>query len=84
VRFRGVDVFRTPALELLDRLEGMGLAVVRDALYPFVPHLSLGFTRVAGHDVPLDVDGEPLYFQSVLVGPADYYGARLEAAAGDA
>ncbi|WP_404816544.1 hypothetical protein [Streptomyces thermolineatus] len=35
--------------------------------------LSLGLTRVAGHDAPLDTDGEPLYFQAVLTGPADYY-----------
>ncbi|QEV50302.1 hypothetical protein CP981_00095 [Streptomyces platensis] len=34
--------------------------------------------RDAGHDVPLDTDGEPLYFQAVLVGPADYYDYKLE------
>jgi hypothetical protein len=78
VRFRGLDVFRTPARELLDTIGGMDLAVLEpDGLHPVVPHLSLGFTRVAGHDVPLDTDGEPLYFQAVLVGGTDYYDYRL-------
>ncbi len=77
VRFRGIDVFRTPARELLKQLEGRGLTVLDEALYAFVPRLSMGFTRVAGHDVPLDTDGEPLYFQAVLTGPYDYYDYKL-------
>ena len=78
VRFRGIDVFRTPALQLLEQLEAMGLTVLHDEPnYWTVPKLSLGFTRVAGHEVPLDTDGEPLYFQAVLTGPTDYYDYRL-------
>lgn len=74
VRFRDLDVFRTPALRLLEQLEALGLPVVHDEPnYWTVPNLSLGFGRVAGHEVPLDTDGGPLYFQSVLTGPADYY-----------
>ncbi|MEV5592553.1 hypothetical protein [Streptomyces sp. NPDC052496] len=73
VRFRGLDVFRTPARKLLERVEDMGFTVRDETLYAYVPQLSLGFTRVAGHEVPLDSDGEPLYFQAVLTGPADYY-----------
>jgi hypothetical protein len=73
VSFRGIDVFRTPARQLLDQLEAMGLTVLDETQYAYVPKLSLGFTRVAGHEVPLDTDGEPLYFQAVLTGPADYY-----------
>lgn len=69
VRFRGIDVFRTPARELVKRLEGMGLTVLDDA----VPQLSLGFTHDADDDIPEDADGEPLYFKAVLTGPADYY-----------
>lgn len=80
VRFRGVEVFRTSALQLLDRLEEMGLTVLRETGYAYVPHLSLGFTRVAGHDVPLDTDGEPLHFEAVLTGPSDYYDYKLEPA----
>ncbi|MEU5545756.1 hypothetical protein AB0G85_25675 [Streptomyces sioyaensis] len=77
VRFRGIDVFRTPARQLLEQLEGMGLTVLDETLYAYVPHLSLGFTRVAGHEVPLDTDGEPLYFQAVLTGPTHYYDYKL-------
>ncbi|MEV4555584.1 hypothetical protein AB0K51_01150 [Kitasatospora sp. NPDC049285] len=73
VRFRGLDVFGTPALQLLDRLAEMGETVLRDDYGATVPGLPLGFTREAGHEVPLDTDGEPLYFQAVLVGPTGYY-----------
>jgi hypothetical protein len=78
VRFRGTDVFRTPALQLVRQLADTGLTVLNDEPdYWVVPRLSLGFTRVAGHEVPLDTDGEPLYFQAVLTGPADYYDYKL-------
>ncbi|WP_280725980.1 hypothetical protein [Kitasatospora sp. MAA4] len=77
VRFRGIDVFRTPARQLLAQLRAMGLTVLDETLYAYVPQLSLGFTRVAGHEVPLDTDGEPLYFQAVLTGPTDYYDYKL-------
>lgn len=74
VTWRGINVFATPARQLLDQIEGIGLTVRHDEpLHPFVPKLSLGFTRDAGHEVPLDTDGWPLYFQAVLVGPEDYY-----------
>ncbi|MFI1329087.1 hypothetical protein ACH4U7_02895 [Streptomyces sp. NPDC020845] len=77
VRFRGIDVFRTPARELPGRLAAMGLTVLDETLYVYLPGLSLGFTRVAGHEVPLDTDGEPLYFQAVLTGPTGYYDYKL-------
>lgn len=81
VGFRGADVFRTPALQLVDRLQDMGLNVLRtEPSHWVVPRLSLGLTRTAGHDVPLDTDGEPLYFQAVLVGPTDYYDFLLDPA----
>lgn len=74
VTFRGVDVFRTPALELVQLLREMDLTVHhRDHDHWLVPRLSLGFTRTTGHEVPLDTDGEPLYFQAVLAAPTDYY-----------
>jgi len=77
VRFRGSDVFRTPARQLLDELEAQGFTVLRETGYAYVPRLSLGLTRTAGHDVPLDSDGEPLVFQAVLVGPAEYFDYKL-------
>jgi hypothetical protein len=74
VTFRGINVFTTPARQLLDRIEEMGFSIYeRELSHPLVPRLSLGFTREAGHEVPLDTDGEPLYFQAVYVGPEDSY-----------
>jgi hypothetical protein len=74
VTFRGLDVFGTPARDLLRQIEAMGFTTDHfEVLHPIVPRLSLGFTRDAGHEVPLDTDGWPLYFQAVLVGPEDYY-----------
>jgi hypothetical protein len=79
VTFRGIDVFTTPALELLSQIEAMGHEIIRhEPLHPVVPKLSLGFTRDAGHEVPLDTDGQPLYFQAVLVAPEGYYDALLQ------
>lgn len=74
VRFRGIDVFTTPALQLLQQLGDLGLAVRQiEPNHWVIPSLSLGFTRTAGHEVPLDSNGDPLYFQAVLTGTADYY-----------
>ena len=74
VRFQGIDVFRTPALQLVEQLKVVGLTVLHDEpSYWTVPKLCLGLTRVAGHEVEMDTDGEPMYFQAVLTGPTDYY-----------
>jgi hypothetical protein len=79
VTFRGINVFTTPARDLLRQIETMGYQInYPEPHHPIVPHLSLGFTREAGHEVPRDVDGEPLYFQAVLVGPENYYDRLLE------
>ncbi|WP_344959086.1 hypothetical protein [Actinomadura miaoliensis] len=70
----GVDVFRTPARVLLARLSEQGHDVQdADDEYPRVSGLTLAFTRTAGHEVPMDTDGMPLYFESVLVAAEDYY-----------
>lgn len=79
VTFRGIDVFRTPALELVQLLREMDLTVHHhDHDHWLVPGLSLGLTRTTGHEVPLDTDGEPLYFQAVLAAPTDYYDYLLQ------
>jgi hypothetical protein len=75
VTWRGIDVFRTPALELLERIEELGHEVNRDEA-PFhytVPSVPLGFTREAGHEVPPAKDGQPLFMQSVLIAGEGYY-----------
>ncbi|WP_371476706.1 hypothetical protein [Kitasatospora sp. NBC_00315] len=78
VSFRGLDVFRTPALQLVEQLKDLGLTVLHSEPSHWVlPKLSLGLTRTTGHEVPLDTDGEPLYFQAVLTGPDDYYDFML-------
>ncbi|MEU7070610.1 hypothetical protein AB0B30_08845 [Streptomyces narbonensis] len=69
----GTDVFRTPADELL-----RGLAAHdADGEEPFVPRLSLGFTRRTSQEVPRTGSGLPVRFTSVLVGGPDYYDHRL-------
>jgi len=78
VTFRDINVFATPARQLLGQIESMGFSVYSpEPHHPFVPKLSLGFTREAGHEVSLDTDGKPLYFQAVAVGPENYYDRAL-------
>ncbi|WP_225804998.1 hypothetical protein [Streptomyces sp. NK15101] len=69
----GADVFRTPADELLRDLA----AHDGDGEDPFVPGLSLGFTRRTSQEVARRPDGLPVHFTSVLVGGEDYYDFRL-------
>lgn len=74
VTWRGIDVFRTPALELLERIRALGYQIDEtEPNHPAVPALPLGFTREAGHEVPLAADGEPLFMQAVGVGGPGYY-----------
>ncbi|MFD4373597.1 hypothetical protein [Streptomyces sp. NPDC058486] len=69
----GRDVFTTPADALLRGLDIHD----GDTEDPFVPGLSLGFTRRTSQEVPRRPDGLPVHFTSVLVGGADYYDFRL-------
>ncbi|MFE7586648.1 hypothetical protein ACFU5Y_34375 [Streptomyces gardneri] len=74
----GADVFRTPADELLRGLEERGRAAHdADGEDPFVPGLSLGFTRRTSQEVERTESGLPVCFTSVLVGGTDYYAHRL-------
>ncbi|MDX2295224.1 MULTISPECIES: hypothetical protein [Streptomyces] len=69
----GRDVFATPADDLLAGLDARDA----DGEDPYVPGLSLGFTRRTSQEVPRRPDGLPVHFTSVLVGGADYYDFRL-------
>ncbi|WP_139141008.1 hypothetical protein [Streptomyces oceani] len=71
----GLDIFRTPAREFLDKKKEEGYRVdVSDPESPVIPGVTLAFTRETGQDVPLDpVDGLPLYFTSVLVSNEEYF-----------
>ncbi|MBS2552523.1 hypothetical protein KGQ19_37280 [Catenulispora sp. NL8] len=75
VTFEGIDVFGTPWSQVLEEMESRGHRIVRDDedMFFHAPDLTLGFSRDAAHEVPLDDDGEPLYFESVLVAKAGYY-----------
>ncbi|MEU3448455.1 hypothetical protein AB0H29_14700 [Streptomyces thermolilacinus] len=76
VLLEGDEVFTTPADELFRRAEGRGWTVDRtEPEYPFVPRVSLGFTRQTSQEVPRTRGGLPLYVTSVLVGGEDYYDA---------
>lgn len=74
VLFQGMDLFRTPARQIMKQLreKGFDLRNEKDA-YPRVARLSLGFTREAGRKVPMDKDKMPFYFEAVLVGDASYF-----------
>jgi hypothetical protein len=76
VRYDGLDVFRTPAVQLLDLLRARGhrIETEDEGAGAWAPDLALGFSRVAEHEVPMGADGHPLYFESVLVTAAGYYG----------
>ncbi|NUP49599.1 MAG: hypothetical protein HOW97_20155 [Catenulispora sp.] len=76
VRYDGLDVFRTPAAQLLELIRARGHRVETEdeGVGAWAPDLALGFSRVAAHEVPRGADGEPLFFESVLVAAAGYYG----------
>ncbi|MFJ3638942.1 hypothetical protein ACIPRD_04210 [Streptomyces sp. NPDC090108] len=74
VLYEGDEVFTTPAKRLFARAAGRGLRVdTSDPEYPFIPGLSLGFTRVTSQRVPRDSGGFPRCVTSVLVGGENYY-----------
>ncbi|MBR7836813.1 hypothetical protein KDL01_26265 [Actinospica durhamensis] len=78
VELLGIDVFRTPALDVLDHLTGLGHRLDdADPDYPAFPDLGIGFTRTRGHAVPLAVDGRTAFIQAILTAPAGYYDAPL-------
>jgi len=81
VTWRGIDVFATPAEEVLDRLANDGHRIHdREFLFPLIPGLSLGFSRdpAGDDDFPMDEEtGVADYFLSVLTAPATYYDAVL-------
>ncbi|MBS2535992.1 hypothetical protein KGQ20_24830 [Catenulispora sp. NF23] len=79
VTWRGIDVFRTPAAEVLARIEAAGYRIEdREYFHPQVRDLTLGFSRNSRDDIPLDGDEDdedamPMYFSAVLAAPAKYY-----------
>ncbi|GGW17929.1 hypothetical protein [Streptomyces capoamus] len=69
VTFDGLDVFRTPGEELAEQLEARGHAVVYDDDLGIhaLPELKLSFANNSSFEYPVDEEGDPLYFDYVLV-----------------
>ncbi|MBN0045157.1 hypothetical protein JS756_13750 [Streptomyces actuosus] len=70
IRFllEGVDVFRTPADDLPEILEEQGHEVVEsDYGFDEVTDLGLRFANNSSFAYPADEEGDPLYFDYVLV-----------------
>jgi hypothetical protein len=75
VRFGDLDLFSTPAEEVIDQLEARGAAVDQsDPFFPKCHELTLGFNRDGGDD--RDDRGLSRYFESVLIAPPGYYNVR--------
>ncbi|MEY9935523.1 hypothetical protein ABH926_010205 [Catenulispora sp. GP43] len=74
VTWRGIDIFDTPADEVLDAVAAAGYDIGdRDGFNPEVPHLTLGFAREPSDDNPINDRHMPTYFTSVLAAPKAYY-----------
>ncbi|MFJ4921820.1 hypothetical protein [Streptomyces sp. NPDC088725] len=64
----GIDVFRTPADNLPGILEERGHEVVEsDYGYYEVTDLKLRFANHSSFDYPVDEEGDPLYYDYVLI-----------------
>jgi hypothetical protein len=69
VLWRGIDVFRTPARQLLKLFSDSGYRIDdSNPEEPVVLDLTIAFNRWTSQEVPLDPeDGLPLYFTAALV-----------------
>ncbi|MEU6176436.1 hypothetical protein [Streptomyces coeruleorubidus] len=69
VRWRGLDVFRTPARQLLQAFSEAGYRIDdSNPEEPVVLDLTIAFNRWTSQEVPVDPeDGLPLYFTAALV-----------------
>ncbi|TGN79870.1 hypothetical protein E5083_09820 [Streptomyces bauhiniae] len=64
----GVDVFRTPSEDLVQLLESRGHEVVEsDYGFDEVPALGLRFANNSSFEYPTDDEGDPLYYDYVLL-----------------
>ncbi|MEY9858675.1 hypothetical protein ABH935_004290 [Catenulispora sp. GAS73] len=84
VTWRGIDVFRTPARELMQQIEAAGHPINhRERWNPLVPGLSFGLNWNPRDDIPFDADIDeddtamPVYLRGVLVAPTTYYDEML-------
>jgi hypothetical protein len=69
VMFDKLDVFRTPSEDLVEQLEERGHSVSYDddlGIYA-LPELKTSFANNSSFGYPVDEEGDPLYFDYVLV-----------------
>ncbi|MFI1258872.1 hypothetical protein ACH4U6_34520 [Streptomyces netropsis] len=77
VVFDGLDVFRTPSDELLDRLEERDYAVEQnDSGVDTLPDLKVILSNESSFEYPMDEEGDPIYFDYALVTSVDFRGPR--------
>ncbi|MEU7277476.1 hypothetical protein AB0A69_01580 [Streptomyces sp. NPDC045431] len=68
VTLEAIDVFRTPHEELQQRLVDRGYAVEENDLgFDAVPDLGIIFANESSYEYPTDEEGDPLYYDYVLV-----------------
>ncbi|MFG2174452.1 hypothetical protein ACGFMO_24365 [Streptomyces niveus] len=73
----GLDVFRTPSEELLERIAERGHAVVQnDSGVDTLPDLKVILSNESSFEYPVDEEGDPVHFDYVLVTSVDFRGRR--------
>ncbi|MGW8454901.1 hypothetical protein ACWGLO_25810 [Streptomyces niveus] len=73
----GLDVFRTPSEELLERLMELGHAVEQnDSGVDILPELKVILSNESSFEYPMDEEGDPIHFDYVLVTSVDFRGPR--------
>ncbi|MFB7368979.1 hypothetical protein ACFC0D_03945 [Streptomyces sp. NPDC056222] len=75
----GLDVFRTPSDELLERLEDRGHTVeLNDDGVDTLPDLKVILSNESSFDHPMDEEGDPIYFDYALVTSVDFRAPRAD------
>ncbi|MFD7503104.1 hypothetical protein [Streptomyces sp. NPDC059850] len=68
VLLEGLDVFRTPHEELQQQLEERGHPVEENDLgFDGLPDLNIILANTSSYEYPMDDDGDPMYYDYVLV-----------------
>ncbi|ANP48494.1 hypothetical protein J2Z21_005822 [Streptomyces griseochromogenes] len=68
ILFDGLDVFRTPSEDLFGQLARRGHVIEEDDLgFDALPELKVILASQSGHEHPVDEEGDPLYYDYVLV-----------------
>ncbi|MGI5468595.1 hypothetical protein [Streptomyces sp. CA-132043] len=74
VEFNGLDIFRTPARELIQRIGEAGHEGDTDDEVAVFPDLALLLSRETSREVPLDPhDGLPVHVHYALAAPSGYF-----------